>query len=76
VIARPAVIGPIPLAGHQICADQVRIDVDTDTEMAGVAATAKRIEPVTQAGSAAELRSVGETAPPTPCPASGEFPDH
>lgn len=142
--AQPAVIGPIPLTGHQVCADQVRIYVDTDADMTHIAAVvrvnplvraiytqtkheayeqfqqefadqpelrslgreealpasvvivpvagmdvrllagtfrrqftdAKQVESITQAISATALRSIGETAPPTPCPASGEFPNH
>ncbi|HEX3588149.1 MAG TPA: permease-like cell division protein FtsX [Pseudonocardiaceae bacterium] len=35
---------------------------------------AKSVEPFTQADSARKLAAIGVTAPPTPCPASGELP--
>lgn len=143
----PAAAGPatiIPLPGHQVCADQVRINVDTDARMTQIAdavrndpqvrvvytqtqqqafeqykqefadqpdllalarpgvlpalvlvvpvagtdahqfadtlrtefADAKDVRPLTQADSAKAPASEGETAPATPCPASGEFPPH
>jgi hypothetical protein len=131
--------GPIPLAGHDLCADQVRISVTTDTRMRAIAAAvvndpqaktvytqtqqealanyqrefagqsdllalarpgvlpaavvvvpvsgvdvhqlatryrteftdAKQIRPLARADAA--VAAAGDTDPPTPCPASGEF---
>jgi hypothetical protein len=37
---------------------------------------AQKVEPQTQADSAKEIAATGDTDPPTPCPASGEFPSH
>jgi cell division protein FtsX len=139
---QPAAVTSLP--GHQVCADSVRISVDTDARMTQIVALvrvdprvrmvytetkqqaferfkqefadqpqllalgrpdalpatavvlpvsgidvhqlagefrqkfadAKTVDPMTQADSARALASIGETAPPVPCPASGEFPSH